>query len=306
MHVSEDFDAFVAIVETGSISKAARVLGTPRATLSRRLTRLERRLGVRLVNRTTRTLVLTRAGEALYPRARRLLEEAQETVAAVQRLDDAPRGLLRVACAPLHRTTVGEMIGEFISAYPDVSVELLTSTRHIDLAADQIDVALRGGVDSNPNLMSRRLVHSSLSAVASPDYIARNGIPEEAEQLRQHTCLRGFSQGERPALRWPTTTGGSVTVDGPLVSNDIVAVLGSALSGLGIGLLPQVLIQEHVDAGRLVRVLDGIIGMKVTLTLVWPERQFVEPKVRAFVDHVVKWTEEGRLQDSGYRAGGHL
>jgi len=293
--ISEDFDAFVAIVDAGSISGAARELGVPRATLSRQLARLEERLGVRLLNRTTRSLVPTRAGEALYPRARSVLEGVRAAVAAVQRLDEVPRGLLRVASAPLESAVLGGLVAAFIRAYPDVRVELRTSTEHVDLAADQIDVALRGGVVRDPSLIARRLLRAEMVAVAAPEYLSEFGCPDSVADLARHRCMRGFVEGTRPMSSWPLVDGGKVTVDGPLVTNDVLALIAAASAGLGIALVPRELVGGHLDAGRLVTVLDGVVGMQVSLSLVWLERDFIDPKVRAFSQLAVEWAESGRF-----------
>lgn len=295
MRIAEDFDAFVAIVDAGSISEAARELDVPRATLSRQLARLEKRLGVRLLNRTTRTLVLTPAGETLYPRARSLLDAATAAVENVQRLDDVPRGRLRVSSAPLDSPILGALVGEFIRTYPAVAVELHTSTRHIDLAAEQIDVALRGGIVRDPNLIARRLIRTDMVAVASPRYLEARGQPEFADDLEGHACLHGFQAGVRPDSAWPLRDGGRVRVEGPFVTNDLMALLGAATHGLGIALLPRELVQSGLRRGQLVEVLGGVVGIDVALSLVWLEREFLEPKVRAFVELASQWAADGRL-----------
>jgi DNA-binding transcriptional LysR family regulator len=294
MKDSEDFDAFVAIVDAGSISEAARALGVPRASLSRQLGRLEERLGVRLLNRTTRSLVTTRAGDALYSRARSLVEAARAAVTAVQRLDDVPRGLLRVSSAPLNSQFLGALVSEFIGANPDVEVELRTTTQHVDLSAEQIDVALRGGIVRDPGLIARRLFRSDMLAVAAPKYLEMRGVPMHPADLARHVCLRGFVEGARPAAAWPLLDGGKIAVDGPLVTNDLKALLGAATSGLGIALLPRQLVETELACGLLVPVLEGRVGVEVSLSLVWLEREFVDPKVRAFVDLAVAWAAEGR------------
>lgn len=295
MQVAEDFDAFVAIVDGGSISEAARTMGVPRASLSRQLARLEERLGVRLLNRTTRSMVPTRAGEALYPRARALVEGARAAVEAVQRLDDVPRGLLRISSAPLNSAVIGELVGQFLQNYREVQVELRTSTEHIDLAAEQVDIAIRGGVTRDPSLIARRLFRTDMLAVAAPAYLEVQGTPEVPAELSNHACLRGFVEGARPASAWPLRGGGKVGVDGPFVTNDIKALKGAAARGLGIALLPRELVLPELDEGRLVPVLEGHVGIEVSLSLVWLERDFIDPKVRAFIDLAVGWADAGRF-----------
>ncbi len=295
MKIAEDFDAFVAIVEAGSISEGARALRMPRATLSRQLGRLEERLGTRLLHRSTRRMVPTPAGETLYARARGLLDAAQAAVESVQRLDDVPRGPFRVSAAPVQTPVLGELLAEFVQTYPDVSVQLETTTRHVDLVADHVDVAFRAGGIREPSLIARALLRTELIAVASPAYLHARGTPTEVSQLGGHACMGGFERGMRPGSTWPLLAGGATPITGPLVTNDMIALKGAALGGLGIALLPNLLIEGEVQSGRLVPLLVGVVGLKTSLSLVWVEREFIDPKVRAFVEFAVRWVEDGRF-----------
>lgn len=296
MKAAEDFDAFVAILDAGSISEAARELDVPRASLSRRLARLEERLGVRLLHRNTRTLIATPAGLALYPRARALVLAATEALESVARLDDVPRGLLRVSTPPHYNPSFGVFFATFLRAHPHVQLELQTSARHVDLASEQIDVAIRGGVVRDTSLIARPLSHSMMTAVASPAYLERCGTPSNAEDLASHACLRGFAGTKRASSNWPLQGGGEVQVDGPFVSDDMMALRGAAEDGLGIALIPSGLIRSSVANGRLVKVLEDEVGLSVSLSVVWKEREFLDPKIRAFVDAIVRWQEEGGLR----------
>ena len=294
MNDAEDFDAFVAIVDSRSISEAAREMGVPRATLSRQLARLEERLGVRLLHRGTRSLTPTQAGEALYPRARALLDGARATVTAVRRIDDVPRGLLRVTAPPLVSPMLGMLISAFIRDNPDVQVEFRTSTEHFDLAAEQIDIAIRAGVVRDPSLIVRRLFRSDMLAMAAPSYLQDRGHPADVTDLSRHLCLRTFDEASRPSNSWPLVNGEKVAVDGPFVTNDLMALRGAAADGLGIALLPRAVVAPELNSGQLVAVLDGVVGRDVSLSVAWLERKFVDPKVRAFVDLAVEWAAEGR------------
>ncbi len=296
MKIAEDFDAFVAIVDAGSISEGARVLGMPRATLSRQLARLEERLGTRLLHRSTRRMLPTPAGETLYARARALLESAQAAVESVERLDDIPRGPFRVSAAPMQTPVLGALIAEFVQAFPAVSVQLETTTRHVDLVADHVDVALRAGLVREPSLIARPLLRTELLAVASPEYLQRRGTPEDVSQLAEHACMGGFEGGIRPGHTWPLLAGGTTPITGPLVSNDMMVLQGAATSGLGIALLPDLLIEADLQGGALLPVLRGVVGLRTSLSLVWVEREFIDPKVRAFVEFAVRWAEHGRFE----------
>lgn len=295
MKIAEDFDAFVAIVEAGNISEGARVLAMPRATLSRQLARLEERLGTRLLHRSTRRMVPTPAGETLYARARRLLDAANAAVESVQRLDDVPRGPFRVSAAPMQTRVLGELIAEFVQTHPAVSVQLETTTRHVDLVAENIDVALRAGTVREPSLIVRPLLRTDLLAVASPTYLQRRGTPADVSELVEHACMGGFEAGARPGHTWPLLAGGTTPISGPLVSNDMMVLKGAVTGGLGIALLPGLLIEAELEAGLFAPVLPGVVGLKTSLSLVWVERDFIDPKVRAFVECTVRWVAEGRF-----------
>ncbi|MCR9162550.1 MAG: LysR family transcriptional regulator [Nannocystaceae bacterium] len=295
MRITEDFDAFVAIVEAGSISEAARVIDVPRATLSRQLTRLERRLGTRLLHRTTRRLVPTAAGERLYERARVLIDAAEAALDSVQRLDDVPRGRLRVSMPPLTTPLFGRLFAEFMGRHPEVTVELLATSEHVDLVGRHVDVALRGGIVQASDLIARPLLRTELLAVASPRYLEQVGPIDSVQALERAEHVRGFDGGTRPTHAWPLHDGGSVAVRGRFATNDIMAQLGAVLSGLGVGLLPGALVDAELERGGVVAVLPGVVGRAVSLSAVWVEREFIEPKVRAFVEFAVEWASAGRL-----------
>ncbi|MEZ4241445.1 MAG: LysR family transcriptional regulator [Myxococcota bacterium] len=279
-----ELQAFVHIVEAGSVAAAAAELDVPRATVSRRLARLEDRLSVRLLRRTTRRIGLTDAGEELYPHARSIVHAVEAASEAVRRDDDVPRGLLRVSVPPSTDGRFSSLFLAFLATYPEVQLEVLASSRLEDLVVSGIDVALRAGTTLDPGLIARQLHASDAVAVASPAYLERAGTPATPADLAHHACLVGYARGERPATHWPLWSGGRVRVDGRLVSNDLSLLHAAALAGVGIALLPQMLAGEHVDRGRLVVVLDGVVGGRTQLALVYPERQHLKPAVRAFID----------------------
>lgn len=290
---------FVRAVEARSISRAARELGVPRPTVGRRLARLESKLGVRLLRRTTRTMALTDAGEALYQRARAVVEAASDARDAVVRRDDAVRGRLRVSAPPVQGGLLGPLVAEFLATYPDVRVELETTTRHVDLVSDGFDVALRASSELAPGLVARTLGRTRVVAVASPEYLARAGTPRRAADLVHHACLLGYARGERPTTHWPRLRGGQLRIEGRLASNDIEVVRAAALAGHGIALLPLPLIHEDIAGGRLVPVLAAQIGAETRFAVVYAEREFLPAAVRAFVEAVVRWAAGLSLLNRG-------
>lgn len=281
--------AFTKTVDSKSLSHAAEELGVPRATIGRRLARLEQRLGVRLLRRTTRSITLTDAGEVLYRHARIALEAVNQAEASVRRTDGAIRGDLRVSFPPTDDPELTRMIAEFVTLHPDVRMNAHFTTEHVDLLRGGYDVALRASSELEPGLVARTLARVRLWAVASPRYLAEHGTPRTPRDLRKHRCILGFSRGQLPQTHWPLVDGGRISLDGVFCSNDLSIQRDLALRGLGIALLPSVTIYSHVEAGELVRVLEDSVGTDVRLALVYPEREFLPPQVRAFIDTFAKW-----------------
>ncbi|WP_437331785.1 LysR family transcriptional regulator [Sorangium sp. So ce394] len=280
--------AFSKTVEARSLSRAAAELGVPRATISRRLARLEERLGVRLLRRTTRSLALTDAGEALYRHARIVLDAVHHAEASVRQADDAVRGELRVSVPPMMDESFSAMLCDFARRYPEVRLHVHNTTQLVDLRRGGYDVALRASAALEPGLVARTLMRHALLAVASPAYLEARGAPRTRGDLRGHRCLMGFARGELPQTHWPSS-GGKLQVEGALFTNDMHLLCDAALKGLGIALLPEPLARAHLESGALVHVLKGVIQGESHFAVIYAEREFMPPQLRAFVDAVVAW-----------------
>jgi DNA-binding transcriptional LysR family regulator len=280
--------AFVRTVETGSLSRAAKELGIPRATLGRRLARLEDQLGARLLRRTTRNVVLTDEGRVLYERGREALAAIREAAESVGRETGAIRGRLRVSMPPMPDGRIVTLVAEFLEAHPEVTLELTFSTATVSFGEDGYDVALRASTALDPSLVRRTIGQQRLVAVASPAYLAAHGTPKHAIDLERHACIRGFARGELPTSEWPTPTG-TIRVNGPLATNEIVLQAAAAVRGLGIALVPEMLVAEPIERGALVRVLEGEVGVNTTIAVVYPERKLLRPVVRAFVEALMRY-----------------
>jgi DNA-binding transcriptional LysR family regulator len=284
-----ELSAFTRTVDAGSLSRASKELGVPRATIGRRLDRLEKQLGTRLLRRTTRTLVLTDSGRALYAQAKLALDAVRDAVTSVRRTSGAVRGPLRVSVPPLPSSSFGEMVTEFLKKYPDVELDLQSSTASVHFGERGFDVALRASASLDPGLVRRPLSEARLVALASPDYLARRGTPRRSEDLSDHACIRGYARGDSVSHEWPLLAGGNVRVRGPLATNDLRLALDAARAGLGIALLPELLAWPYLATGELVHLLDGVVGAISVVAVVYPERRLLAPVVRAFVDEVVIW-----------------
>ncbi len=278
-------EEFVAIIEEGSISAAARRVGIPRPSLSRRLKVLEDRLGQRLLHRHSRQPTPTAAGRELYERASLLVGQARQLGEQLRRADDVPRGLLRVSAPPADPLGFfGRLLSSYVTAHPAVELEVVTGTRHVDLVAEGFDLALRAGPPRDSGLIARRLLRSGGVAVCAPSYASARGLPTRADELGGHECLRGFERGERPVRAWPLKAGGAVPVSGRVASNDVQLLLHLALAGHGIALIPRPMAMPHLAEGRLIGVLDGVLELDAWLMVVFPDRAHLDPKVRAFLD----------------------
>lgn len=280
--------AFARTAEARSVSRAAANLRVPRATISRRLARLEARLRVRLIKRTTRQLSLTDAGERLYVHARAVLDAVERAASCVRSEDAAPRGDLKVSVPPIAAEAFRDFVVGFAEDNPGVRVFLHASTQYVDLVGSGYDVALRAATRLDPGLVARLFARSELVAVASPAYLEAHGTPRSLADLRRHRCLVMFSRGEVPDTHWPLRSGKRLRVDGAFFSNDTELLAHAAKRGLGIAVVPALLVAEEMASGALVPVLPKQLGGESRLSIVYAERELLPPQVRAFVDALGK------------------
>ncbi len=281
---------FVTIIREGSVSRAARVLGIPRATLSRRLNGLERELGVRLLQRASRPMRLTPAGEALFERAHRIVEDTRSAWEAVRMLDGVPRGLLRVSLPPSVPAIHGYIV-EFVEACPEVRLVVSVDARHVDLQAEGVDVAIRVGEVRQESVIARRIWACPVWAVAAPGYVARRGLPRDLAELAEHACITTFDGEGVHRPRWPTVGGGAVDVESALVCGDIALLEQAVRAGLGIAMFPEDLGWAALHSGALVRVLPAVLRGEARAYAVYADREYVLPQMRAFIDGLVAYME---------------
>jgi len=295
---------FAKVVEKQSFVAAARALGVPKSTVSRKVAELEERLGARLLVRTTRAVRLTEAGRSYYDRATRIVADAEEAEALVRDAGETPVGHLRLTTTmAFAERAIAPRMTEFHRRYPRVTVEILATDRRVDLVGEGFDLAIRAGTLDDSSLIARRLAPAGLMVVASPSYLAAHGTPTVIEDLRNHACLllgTGIA-----GHQWPLTGPDgplTVAVTGPLVANDIGILYRACVGGLGIARLPRFLIAEDLAAGRLVPVLPEASPADAGVYLVYPGGRKVPGKVRVFLDFFVgtgePWGDLGALTEA--------
>lgn len=285
---------FAKVVEQGSFTAAARTLGLPKTTVSRKVQELEERLGAQLLNRTTRKLGLTEAGAVYHDHSVRIARELEEAESAVGQLQGGPRGWLRVS-APysIGILWISPLLGEFHQRHPEVRIDLHLGNETVDLIATETDVALRIGNLPDSSLVARRLDSFRTQIYASPEYIARHGEPLHPDDLQHHRVLAFSKHRHGNRYVWPLKAGvdGEITeypVSPVLVANDPAPLQGAMLCGEGLLMAADVSIKPFVESGRAVRVLAGWSGPTVDFSAVFTRGRVPSPKVRAFVDFLVE------------------
>jgi DNA-binding transcriptional LysR family regulator len=284
-----DIVVFTKVAETKSFTGAADALGLPKSTVSRKLAQLEERLGVRLVQRTTRKLALTDIGETYYERCARIVHDVLAAEQMVTDMQATPRGRLRItATVDLSTRWLGDIIASFLAQYPDINIELEASDEVVDLIDDGFDVALRFGPMPESTLIARRLCELELVLAASPSYLARQHL-ESIEDL----------DGLEHVLFTPTTATQAWTLHNGdqthefgrparFASNNYGAVRDVTLAGGGVALLSEFMIADDLAAGRLVRVLPEWATRATEVHAVYPARQNLPPRLTLFLDHLEK------------------
>ena len=275
--------AFVQVVDHGSFSAAAKRLELSPAMVTSHVQALEKRLGIQLLNRTTRKVSVTEAGRAFYERCTQILTEVEEAETAASDLHSTPRGTLRVNTSVALARLVTPLIADYVAKYPEVSFELIMTDRMIDLVEEGFDFALRAGPLPDSTLISRRLGLGRKTLCAAPAYLARRGTPKHPSDLAGHNCLTYMNSFLENHWRFTGPNGEhEVDVSGNLRTNSIEGMRAAALSGLGICLMPALTIGPDIAAGRLVRLLPDFRTTEAIIQAVYPSSRHLSLKVRTF------------------------
>jgi DNA-binding transcriptional LysR family regulator len=275
---------FVKVLQAGSFSRAAKLLGMPNSTVSAKVSALEKRLGVTLLQRSTRKLRATQAGEAYYQRSLRALEELQAAENELETGRAEPQGLLRLtAPVEIGHSLLPALVHAFLKKHPRMEVELVVTNRVLDLIEDGIDLAIRAGALKDSSLIAKRFDLGYFGLWASPEYLTEHTAPRHPKELTQHNCLR-FSRFKNEGFR--LTNGRenlNVPITGTSIADDFETLRSLAIFGEGMAFLPSFLCAEEAKQNELVRVLPHWRGDRVTVSLVYPAQRFVPAKVHAFI-----------------------
>ncbi|MFP5430198.1 MAG: LysR family transcriptional regulator [Gammaproteobacteria bacterium] len=294
-----DVAVFERVVTEGSLTAAAARLGQPKSSVSRSLARLEGDLGVRLLQRTTRKLHLTEAGQVFFDRARRVLAELREAELAVTQLQESPRGNLRITMpVEFGMRFMGRIVAEFMQRHPEVTIETELSGRMVNLVEEGFDLAFRIGEFRDSSLVARKLGNLTGRFYASPAYLGRFGTPRKPEDLAAHDVIlfmqprentvQLFRQG-KAGTRSPAS---KLTLRGRLTVNNVSMAGDAAVAGIGIALMPGFLSAEAVSGGQLLPVLPDHVVCHGGLYAMYPSREHMPTVLRAFLDFVTERVRE--------------
>jgi len=281
---------FTRVVEVNSFTQAAESLGMPRATVTTTIQALERRLKVRLLNRTTRKVSLTPDGAAYYERCLRILADVEEAEASFVDGGRGPAGRLRIDVPPsIGRLILVPMLCDFRTRYPGIELVIGMTDRPVDMVQEAVDCVIRIGELKDPNMVARRIGMLQFITCAAPRYLAAHGEPRSIEDLARHKAVQYFASRTGQVFDWDFVVDGeavAVKMDGVVAVNDGDAYLDCGLQGFGMLQAPGFMVQEHLKSGALVEVLPQSKPMPMPMSVVYLQSRHLSPKVRAFVDWV--------------------
>jgi DNA-binding transcriptional LysR family regulator len=284
--------SFVKVVDTGGFSSAARQLSVAASVVTTHVKQLEARLGVRLLNRTTRSISLTEAGQAYYERCVQILSEIEDAEEAAQTLQTRPRGVLRLNTSPGIPVLLAPSIAEYSKLYPEVTIRLTATSSMLDLVEQGFDLAVWYAAIPDPGLIIRRLAQYRMAVCASPEYFASHGRPRHPSELTAHNWLIFYdATHSKDGKEWVFTGPEGdfpVRMSGNLETNSPIAFRHACLYGQGILIAPTPFLINDLKSGALVSILDEFLQKQFSIDVLYPHREHVPAKVRTFIDLLAK------------------
>lgn len=280
-------NAFVRTADLGSFAAAGRVLGLSASAVGKAVSNLERQLGVRLLQRSTRSIRLTEEGRLFHERCRRVLDDLDDAQASLAQAVAVPRGRLRVSVPIISYHFLLPVVPEFLERYPDVELDIDFNDRIVDMIEEGVDVAIRSGDLPDSRLMSRTLRPFQMLICAAPSYLERHGVPDSPFTLNEHSAVRFRFPNSGKLQDWPLTLPEGeleLRMRTAFSCNNMEAVRGATVAGLGIGCMPDFLVHSSLAEGTLRTVLDDFIDEPGNFHMLWPSSRHLSPKVRVFVD----------------------
>ncbi|MBU2918126.1 LysR family transcriptional regulator [Psychrosphaera sp. F3M07] len=287
----EGIVAFVEVVSNGSFTKAAEISGHSTSYISKEISKLEERLGIRLLNRTTRSLSLTPEGEVYYQQCQQIVNDAEQAEQFMTGQQQKPKGLLRVSCpVNIGLSKLRPVLAKFTSLYKGVQLELELTDRKVDMVAEGYDVVIRASVQlEDSSLISRRFMSSQAITVAAPSYLRKNGLPKKPSDLVHHQTI-SYAYIKQPKLWTYTDKDGrptQVNVDSQVVTNSGEMNLALCIAGKGITRIPLFHLTDEIEKNMLVELFEDYPKIDIDVHLVYPSRKHMSSKVRSFIDFVI-------------------
>ncbi|AVF62017.1 TPA: LysR substrate-binding domain-containing protein [Vibrio diabolicus] len=289
MRNTDDYIIFYHLIEQGSFSAAARHMSLTKSVVSKRIAKLEQELGVQLLYRTTRTLTLTEAGRAFFTHSKAVYQAVATAEESIVGLGKNLSGNIKVSVPTISGELIlPQVINEFNQKYPDINIDMDLDNRFVDIVNERFDLAIRTGVLPDSSLIARKLVDANWIVCASPQYLAKHGIPKQPQALDKHNCLV-YSYQETGAREWAFKDGDEVyqiTVDGNLCTNNSSVLRNVALLGQGIIYVPRVLVYEDLKQGRLIQLFKDETAKCLGIYAVYPYTRQQPEKIKIFIDHL--------------------
>ncbi|MDW1914488.1 LysR family transcriptional regulator [Vibrio sp. Vb0349] len=289
MRNTDDYIIFYHLIEQGSFSAAARHMSLTKSVVSKRIAKLEQELGVQLLYRTTRTLTLTEAGRAFFTHAKAVYQAVATAEESIVGLGKNLSGNIKISVPTISGELIlPQVINEFNQKYPDINIDMDLDNRFVDIVNERFDLAIRTGVLPDSSLIARKLVDANWIICASPQYLAKHGIPKQPQALAKHNCLV-YSYQETGAHEWAFKDGDEVyqiTVDGNLCTNNSSVLRNVALLGQGIIYVPRVLVYEDLKQGSLIQLFKDETAKCLGIYAVYPYTRQQPEKIKIFIGHL--------------------